>query len=70
MAETVEELKQDIIDRFAALSDNDKDTLTGMIGTQEFRVLGKVLGPELSSVANFSSIKAAPKSKRRGLATR
>ena len=70
MAETVDELKQDIIDRFAALSDDDKDTLTSMIGTQEFRVLGKVLGPELSRIANFTAISPAAKPKKRGLATR
>ncbi len=70
MAETVDELKQDIIDRFAALSDDDKDTLTSMIGTQEFRVLGKILGPELSGIANFTAIKTAVKPKKRGLATR
>ena len=54
MAETVEELKQDIIDRFAALSDEDKDTLTSMIGTQEFRILGKVLRPEISRISNLA----------------
>ena len=70
MAETVEELKQDIVDRFAALSDDDKDTLTSMVGTQEFRVLGKVLGPELSGIANFTAMSPAVKPKRRGLATR
>jgi|TARA_B100001939_G_scaffold179567_1_gene154858 hypothetical protein len=70
MAETVDELKQDIVDRFAALSDDDKDTLVSMIGTQEFRVLGKVLGPELSGIANFSAMEPAVKPKKRGLATR
>ena len=70
MAETVEELKQEIIDRFAALSDEDKDTLTSMIGTQEFRILGKVLGPEISRISNLSGIKPAAKPRKRGLATR
>ena len=70
MAETVEELKQEIIDRFSALSDEDKDTLTSMIGTQEFRILGKVLGPEISRIANLSGIKPAAKPRKRGLATR
>jgi len=70
MAETVEELKQEIVDRFAALSDEDKDTLTSMIGTQEFRILGKVLGPEISRIANLSGIKPASKPRKRGLATR
>ena len=70
MAETVEELKQDIIDRFAALSDDDKDTLTSMVGTQEFRILGKVLGPEISRIANLADIKPTRKPRKRGLATR
>tara|TARA_R100000988_G_C3943742_1_gene137546 strand:+ start:147 stop:359 length:213 start_codon:yes stop_codon:yes gene_type:complete len=70
MAETVEELKQEIIDRFVALSDEDKNTLTSMVGTQEFRVLGKVLGPELSRIANFKNIAPTPKPRRRGLASR
>lgn len=70
MAETVEELKQEIIDRFAALSDEDKDTLTSMIGTQEFRILGRVLGPEISRIANLSGVKPAAKPRKRGLATR
>ena len=70
MAETVEELKQEIVDRFAALSDEDKDMLTSMIGTQEFRILGKVLGPEISRIANLSGIKPAAKPRKRGLATR
>jgi len=70
MAETVEELKQEIVDRFVALPDEEKDVLTSMIGTQEFRVLGKVLGPELSRIANFADIERAVKPRRRGLATR
>mgnify|MGYP003155035972 CR=1 FL=1 len=70
MAETVEELKQEIVDRFVALPDEEKDVLTSMIGTQEFRVLGKVLGPELSRIANFADMERAVKPRKRGLATR
>lgn len=70
MAETVEELKQEIVDRFVALPDEEKDILTSMIGTQEFRVLGKVLGPELSRIANFADMERAVKPRKRGLATR
>ena len=70
MAETVEELKQEIVDRFVALSDEEKDMLTSMIGTQEFRVLGKVLGPELSRIANFADMERAVKPRKRCLATR
>ena len=70
MAETVEELKQEMIDRFVALSDDEKDVIMSMVGSQEMRVLGKVLGPEISRIANFGELKAAPKPRKRGLATR
>ena len=70
MAETVEELKQEMIDRFVALSDDEKDVIMSMIGSQEMRVLGKVLGPEISRIANFGELKPAPKPRKRGLATR
>jgi hypothetical protein len=41
-----------------------------MVGTQEMRVLGKVLGPELRGIANFKDLKVVGKPKKRGLATR
>jgi hypothetical protein len=70
MAETVEQLKEEIIDRYVALSDDEKDIIGGMVGTQEMRVLGKVLGPELRGIANFNDLKVVGKPKKRGLATR
>lgn len=70
MAETVEELKVEIVDRYAALSDDEKNVISGMIGTQELRVIGKILGPEISNIANLSQLKTVAKPKKRGLATR
>ena len=70
MAETVEELKQEIADRYMELSNEEKDIIGGMVGTQEMRVLGKVLGPELRGIANFNDLKVVGKPKKRGLATR
>jgi hypothetical protein len=70
MAETVDELKQEIVERYAQLSDDEKDVISSMVGTQELRVLGKVLGPELSRIANFSAMQPVSKPRKRGLATR
>lgn len=70
MAETVEELKVEIVDRYAALSDEEKDVIGSMVGTQELRVIGKILGPEISNIANLSQLKTVTKPKKRGLATR
>ena len=70
MAETVEELKQEIVDRYVALSKDEKDIIGSMVGTQEMRVLGKVLGPELRGIANIKDLKVVGKPKKRGLATR
>ena len=70
MAETVDELKMDIVERYAALSDEEKDVISSMVGTQELRVIGKVLGPEIAGIANFGAMKPTPKPKKRGLATR
>ena len=70
MAETVEELQIEIAERYAALSDEDRITLRGLIGTEELRVLGRVLGPTISNIIDVSSIKPAPRTKRGGLASR
>jgi len=70
MAETVEELKQEMVDRYDALSNDEKDVIGSMVGTQELRVLGKVLGPEISNIANLSALKTTAKPRKRGLGTR
>ena len=70
MAETVEELKQEIADRYNNLSNDEKNIIGSMVGTQELRVLGKVLGPEISNIADLNAIKVTGKPKKRGLGTR
>ena len=70
MAETVEQLQAEIAERYAALSEDDRITLRGLIGSEELRVLGKVLGPEISRIADLSAIKTTARPKKRGLGTR
>ena len=70
MADTVEQLQGEIANRYANLPDEDRTTLRGLIGTEELRVLGRVLGPEIASVVDVSKIRPAPRTKKRGLATR
>jgi len=70
MAETVDQLKQEIVDRYAELSNEEKAVIESMAGTQELRVLGKVLGPELSGIANMGAVKPVAKPRKRGLGTR
>ena len=70
MAETVEELKQEMIDRYNNLSNDEKDIRGSMVrasGTEELRVLGKVLGPEISRIADLSAIKTTTRPRKRGL---
>ena len=57
MAETVEELKQEMADRYSNLSNDEKDIIGSMVGTEELRVLGKVLGPEISRIYKVSFIR-------------
>jgi len=70
MAETVEQLQTEIAERYAALSEEDTTTLRGLIGSEELRVLGRVLGPQITSIIDVSTIKPAPRTKKRGLGTR
>lgn len=70
MAETVEQLQTEIAERYAALSEEETTTLRGLIGSEELRVLGRVLGPQITSIIDISKIKPAPRTKKRGLATR
>mgnify|MGYP001199076381 FL=1 len=70
MAETVQQLQAEIAERYAALSEDDRITLRGLIGSEELRVLGRVLGPQISNIIDVSNIKPAPRTKKRGLGTR
>jgi|TARA_R100001460_G_scaffold11870_1_gene27521 hypothetical protein len=70
MAETVEQLQTEIAERYTALSEDDMITLRGLIGTEELRVLGRVLGPQIANIIDVGNIKPAPRTKKRGLGTR
>jgi len=70
MSDVLEQIKQGMIDRYAGLSNEEKNIISSMIGTQELRVLGKVLGPEISNIASIGNIKVQPRPKKRGLGTR
>jgi len=67
MAETIDELKQQIIDRFAELSNEEKAIIESMVGTQELKIIAKVLGPDITNVMR---LQPAPKPRKRGLGTR
>ena len=65
----MEEYLQIVKQRFRNLSEDEKDTIRKLAGTEEFRVLKKVLGEELFKNITFKS----PTSRvtiRRGLGSR
>ncbi len=70
MADTVEQLQTEIAERYAALSDEDRTVLRGLIGSEELRVLGRVLGPDITSIIDVSKIAPSPRARKRGLGTR
>lgn len=65
----MEEFFNQIRDRYLSLSDEEKDIIRGMTGTEEGRILAKVLGPELMSQIRLRK-PSAPVTKKRGLAAR
>lgn len=46
---TVNEYTNTLIDRINNLTDNEKFSLLDMFGSEEFQLIGKILGPEVSS---------------------
>lgn len=52
--------------RMDNLNDEDREVLTGLLGTPEIRAIGRVLGSELMSVIKLSG----KESRKRGLAAR
>ena len=64
----MEEFIKGIKQRYASLSDEEKDIVRSLAGTMEGRVIAKVLGPEIMSQINFR--KPIKSVKKRGLATR
>jgi|DEB0MinimDraft_10_1074344.scaffolds.fasta_scaffold123518_2 hypothetical protein len=65
----MEEFFNQIRERYIALSDEEKDTIRAMAGTEQGRVLSKVLGPELMSQIRLRR-PTTQVQQRRGLATR
>tara|TARA_R100001015_G_C4547979_1_gene110508 strand:+ start:154 stop:360 length:207 start_codon:yes stop_codon:yes gene_type:complete len=52
--------------RMDNLNDEDREVLSGLLGTPQIRAIGRVLGSELMSVIKLSG----KESRRRGLASR
>ena len=71
MAEkTYQQYLGEVSTRYAKLSDDEKDVVRSMRGTQQGLVLGKILGADmaLANLGRKTTPTATPK--RRGLATR
>ena len=64
----MEELFNQIKERYLALSEDDKIVIRSLMGTEQGRVLAKVLGADLVSQINLR--KPTSSVKKRGLATR
>ncbi len=56
--------------RYNKLSDDEKDVVRAMRGTQQGLVLGKILGTDMALADLGRKTQVVPKSKRRGLGTR
>jgi hypothetical protein len=56
--------------RYNKLSDDEKDVIRAMRGTQQGLVLGKVLGADMALADLGRKTQAVIKPKRRGLGTR
>tara|TARA_R110001592_G_scaffold157251_1_gene388066 strand:+ start:1348 stop:1545 length:198 start_codon:yes stop_codon:yes gene_type:complete len=65
----MEEYLEIIRQRFRSLNEDEKDTIRKLVGTEEFRVLKKVLGEELFKNITFK-VPTKIKAKKRGLGTR
>ena len=46
---TVNEYTNTLVDRINNLTDNEKISLLDMFGSEEFQLIGKILGPEVTS---------------------
>jgi hypothetical protein len=64
----LEDFIKEIKQRYASLSDEEKDSVRSLAGTMEGRVIAKVLGTRIMSQINFR--KPTKSVKKRGLATR
>ena len=65
----MEEFFNQLRERYLALPEEEKDVIRSLMGTEQGRVLGKILGPEISGQINLRRpTQAVPQ--RRGLGTR
>lgn len=61
----------EVAGRFSKLSEEERDVIRSLRGTQQGLVMAKVLGPDMASVdLGRTSKPVARKPKRRGLGTR
>tara|TARA_R110000744_G_C19226861_1_gene547707 strand:- start:82 stop:279 length:198 start_codon:yes stop_codon:yes gene_type:complete len=65
----MEEYLEIIRQRFRNLNEDEKNTIRKLVGTEELRVLRKILGEELFGDITFKK-PTRIKTKRRGLGTR
>jgi len=65
----MEEFFNQLRERYLALSEEEKDVIRSLMGTEQGRVLGKILGPEIASQINLRR-PAQPVQQRRGLGMR
>jgi len=65
---TMDELLALIRERYMSLSEEEKDDIRRLMGTQEGRVLAKLLGPDLMQQIRLRPPQGA--SRKRGLAAR
>lgn len=71
MAEkTYKEYLSQVSTRYNNLSDDEKDVVRSMRGTQHGLVLGKILGADMALADLGRKTQETPKLKRRGLGTR
>lgn len=64
----LEEYQEQVKTRYEDLTDDEKDIIKSFIGTPASRVIGKIVGPELSGLVTLGSPTRIPR--KRGLATR
>ena len=65
----MEEFFNQLRERYLALPEEEKDVIRSLMGTEQGRVLGKILGPEISSQINLRRPEQVVP-QRRGLGTR
>ena len=65
----MEEFFNQLRERYLALPEEEKDVIRSLMGTEQGRVLAKILGPEVAGQINLRRL-AEPVQQRRGLGMR